>query len=127
VRWAAGAALLSLFTLVCVVGRLTTYFVLIAALLMLCTPSVAAARRQASRNPVDLAFLGVVLAMSIAFVITTDEPSDLSYIFNFVPLLLAIPFRWQLERHEVEDIAEVARLYLQLRAAAAGHSVPLAA
>ncbi|MBK8085819.1 MAG: O-antigen ligase family protein [Devosia sp.] len=113
VRVAGYAAIGLLFALVCAVGRLTTYFVLLAALLALLTPSIRQAQRLASRSPVDTIFLGSVITLAVALLASSDEWRDPLYILNFAPFLIAIPFRWQLERTARPDGALiVARLSL---------------
>lgn len=98
VRWSLWAIVVLLFALPCVIGRNVTHLVLLAGLAVILTPSMLAARRQASRNPVDWVFFGVMLAMAVCFVASAEDARDLSYILNFAPLALAVPFRWQLER-----------------------------
>jgi len=98
VRWALWLVLVLLFALPCVVGRNTTYLILLAGLAAIITPSILGARREATRNPVDMVFAVVFLALAVAFAITAEDARDLSYILNFSPFLLAVPLRWQLER-----------------------------
>lgn len=98
VKLANYAILVLLFTLPCVIGRVDTYLVLIAALLVMLTPSVRAARRQASPDVTDLVFVVTFLALAVSFVVTAEDGRDLLFIFNFAPFLVAIPFRWQLQR-----------------------------
>lgn len=98
VRWALWLIVVMLFALPCVIGRNVTYLVLLAGLVAIITPSVLMARREVSRNPVDLMLVGVFVALAVALAITAEEARDLSYILNFAPLLLAVPLRWQLER-----------------------------
>lgn len=98
VRIALWAILVMLFVLPCVIGRNVTFLILIAGLVAILTPTVLGARRAASRNPVDLVFTGVFVALTIMFAITAEQPRDLSYALNFSPFLLAVPLRWQLER-----------------------------
>lgn len=98
VRWALWLALVLLFALPCVIGRNTTYLIMLAGLAAILTPSIIGARREATRNPVDLVFTGVFVAMAAAFAITAEDAGDLSYALNFSPFLLAVPLRWQLER-----------------------------
>jgi len=103
VRWALWAVLVLLFVLPCVIGRNTTVLILLFGLVAILTPSVLRARRAASRNLVDLVFVGVVLALAVAFAFTAEDAGDLSYILNFSPFLLVVPFRWQLEREARTD------------------------
>lgn len=98
VRWALWLVLALLFALPCVIGRNVTYLVLLGGLAAILTPSVLRARRVAERNPADLVFVAVFAALAAAFAITAEDTGDLVYILNFSPLLLAIPFRWQLQR-----------------------------
>lgn len=105
IRWACLAAIVFLFALPCIVGRLTTYFVLLFAIFALITPSILSAFQARSRNPIDLMFLAGAALPSIAFLFTTNSPDDPMFAFNFAPLLLAIPFRWQLERSARADSA----------------------
>lgn len=105
--WSLRLLLVLLFALPCVIGRNVTYLIMLAGLVAILTPSVLGARRQASRNPVDLMLAGVFVAMAAAFAITAKGASDLSYILNFAPLLLAIPLRWQLEREARLDAAVI--------------------
>src|SRR5689334_13039275 len=92
IRWACLVAIVFLFALPCIVGRLTTYFVLLFAIFALITPTVLTAFQTRSRNPIDLMFLAGAALPSIAFLITANSPDDLMFAFNFAPLLLAIPF-----------------------------------
>ncbi len=105
VRWALWLVLVLLFALPLVIGRNVTFIVLLGGLAVILTPSVLRARRLAGSNPVDATFVAVFLAMAVAFVITAEDASDLAYILNFSPLLLAIPFRWQLQRIARMDAA----------------------
>ena len=105
VRWACLALIVFLFALPCIVGRLTTYFVLLFAIFALITPSILSAFQSRSRNPIDLMFLAGAALPSIAFLFTANSPDDPMFAFNFAPLLLAIPFRWQLERVARADSA----------------------
>lgn len=98
VRWTLWLVLALLFALPCVIGRNVTYLVLLGGLAAILTPSVLRARRLADRNPANLVFVAVFVALAAAFAITAEDASDLAYILNFSPLLLAIPFRWQLQR-----------------------------
>ncbi len=107
VRWTLWAMMVLLFALPCVIGRNVTFIVLLGGLAVLLTPSVLQARRGADRNLVDLVFTAVFAAMAVAFVITAEDASDLPYILNFAPLLLAIPFRWQLQRLARLDAAVI--------------------
>jgi len=103
VRWALWLTTALLFALPCLIGRNVTYLILLAGLVAIITPSVLAARRAVSRNPVDLVFTGVFVALALAFATTARDARDLSYILNFAPLILAVPFRWQLEREARTD------------------------
>lgn len=105
VRWACLAMIVFLFALPCIVGRLTTYFVLLFAIFALITPSVLAAFPSRSRNPIDVMFVTAAALPSIAFLFTAEGPDDLLFAFNFVPLLLAVPLRWQLEHYARADSA----------------------
>lgn len=103
VRWTLWLTLVLLFALPCVIGRNVTFLILLAGLAVILTRSVLVARRLASRNPVDFVFTATVVAMTVAFIVTADDPRDLSYALNFSPFLLAVPFRWQLEREARTD------------------------
>lgn len=103
VRLSMWLVLVLLFALPCIVGRNTPFLILLAGLAAIMTPSVIAARRSASRNAVDLVFAGVVLALAVAFAFTAEDASDLAFVLNFSPFLLAVPFRWQLERQARTD------------------------
>lgn len=105
IRWACLATIVFLFALPCIVGRLTTYFVLLFAIFALITPSILSAFQSRSRNPIDLMFVAAAALPSIAFLFTANSPDDLMFAFNFAPLLLAIPFRWQAERVARADSA----------------------
>lgn len=104
-RWASLAMIVFLFALPCITGRLTTYFVLLFGIFALLSPSVLAAFQLRSRNPIDLLFVIAAALPSIAFLFTSEAPGDLLFAFNFVPLLLALPMRWQLERFARLDSA----------------------
>lgn len=111
IRWACLAMIVFLFALPCIVGRLTTYFVLLFAIFALISPSVLAAFQSRSRNPIDVMFVTAAALPAMAFLFTSEEPNDLLFAFNFVPLLLAVPLRWQLERYAQTDGAVlIARL-----------------
>ena len=99
IRWACLAMIVFLFALPCIVGRLTTYFVLLFAIFALISPSVLAAFQSRSRNPIDVMFVTAAALPAIAFLFTSEDSGDLLFAFNFVPLLLAVPLRWQLEKH----------------------------
>lgn len=103
IRWACFAAIVFLFALPCIAGRLTTYFVLLFAIFALITPSILVAFRDRSQNPIDLMFVAAAALPSLSFVITADSPDDLMFAFNFAPLLVAVPFRWQVERFARAD------------------------
>jgi O-antigen ligase len=105
VRWACLLTIVFLFALPCVAGRLTTYFVLLFVIFALITPTVVSAFQTRSRNPIDLMFFAGAALPSIAFLFTANSPDDPMFAFNFAPLLLAIPFRWQLERAARADSA----------------------
>ena len=105
IRWACLALIVFLFALPCIVGRLTTYFVLLFAIFALISPSVIAAFQSRSRNPIDVMFVTAAALPALAFLFTSEKPSDLLFAFNFVPLLLAVPFRWQLEKFARLDSA----------------------
>lgn len=107
VRWACLATIVFLFALPCIVGRLTTYFVLLFGIFALITPSLLAAFESRVRNPIDLMFVAAAALPSLAFLFTSEEPRDLLFAFNFAPLLLAIPFRWQLARFARADAAMI--------------------
>ncbi|WP_055048209.1 O-antigen ligase family protein [Devosia sp. A16] len=104
-RWACLAMIVFLFALPCVTGRLTTYFVLLFGIFALLSPSVVAAFQARSRNPIDLMFVTAAVLPAIAFLFTSEDPGDLLFAFNFVPLLLALPMRWQLQRFARLDSA----------------------
>lgn len=113
IRWACLAMVVFLFALPCIVGRLTTYFVLLFAIFALITPSVLAAFHSRSRNPIDVMFVTAAVLPAIAFLFTSEEPKDLLFAFNFVPLLLAVPLRWQLEKYaHISSALLIARLSL---------------
>jgi len=103
VRIALWAAVVLLFALPCVIGRNTTYLILLAGLAAILTPTVLQSRRLATRSPVDLVFTGVFVALAVAFAITAEKAHDLSFALNFSPFLLAVPLRWQLEREARMD------------------------
>jgi O-antigen ligase len=105
IRWACLAMMVFLFALPCIVGRLTTYFVLLFAIFALLSPSVIAAFQSRSRNPIDAMFVIAAALPAIAFLFTSEEANDLLFAFNFVPLLLAVPLRWQLEKYARIDSA----------------------
>ena len=105
IRWACVAMIVFLFALPCIAGRLTTYFVLLFAIFSLLSPSVIAAFRSRSRNPIDVMLVTAAALPSIAFLFTAEEPGDLLFAFNFVPLLLAVPMRWQIEKFARLDSA----------------------
>lgn len=105
VRWAVWGVIILLFALPCVIGRNVTYLVLLGGLAVILTPSVLKARQATDGNPADLVFTAVFVAMAAAFAITAEDASDLAYILNFSPLLLAIPFRWQAQREARPDAA----------------------
>lgn len=124
VRWACLAMIVFLFALPCIVGRLTTYFVLLFAIFALLSPSVIAAFKSRSRNPIDVLFATAAALPALAFLFTSEEPGDLLFAFNFVPLLLAVPLRWQLERYaQIDSALLIGRLSL----AGAGIAVAVAA
>lgn len=104
-RWACLTMIVFLFALPCITGRLTTYFVLLFAIFALLSPSVIAAFQSRSHNPIDLLFVTAAALPSIAFLFTSEDPGDLLFAFNFVPLLLALPMRWQLQRFARLDSA----------------------
>lgn len=98
VRLSTLGVVITLFALPCITGRLMTYIVLLLALVAVATPSIRAAFANRSRNPIDVMLLVAAVLPGLAFAVTARQPSDLLYAFNFAPLALAIPFRWQLER-----------------------------
>jgi len=98
IRWACLAMIVFLFALPCIVGRLTTYFVLLFAIFALISPSIIAAFQSRSRNPIDVMFVTAAALPAISFLFTSEDASDLLFAFNFAPLLLAVPFRWQMEK-----------------------------
>ncbi|MBN9360513.1 MULTISPECIES: O-antigen ligase family protein [unclassified Devosia] len=106
-RWACLAMIVFLFALPCITGRLTTYFVLLFGIFALLSPSVIAAFRSRSSNPIDLMFVTAAALPSLAFLFTSEDPGDLLFAFNFVPLLLALPMRWQLQRYARLDSAQL--------------------
>lgn len=113
IRWACLAMIVFLFALPCIVGRLTTYFVLLFAIFALLSPSVMAAFRSRSRNPIDAMFVIAAALPAIAFLFTSEEANDLLFAFNFLPLLLAVPLRWQLEKYaQVDSALLIGRLSL---------------
>lgn len=113
IRWACLAMIVFLFALPCIVGRLTTYFVLLFAIFALISPSVIAAFQSRSRNPIDVMFVTAAALPAIAFLFTSEEPNDLLFAFNFVPLLLAVPLRWQLEKYaQIDSALLIGRLSL---------------
>lgn len=113
IRWACLAMIVFLFALPCIVGRLTTYFVLLFAIFALLSPSVMAAFQSRSRNPIDVMFVTAAALPAIAFLFTSEEPGDLLFAFNFVPLMLAVPMRWQLEKYaQVDSALLIGRLSL---------------
>ncbi|MDF2983180.1 MAG: hypothetical protein K0Q69_2952 [Devosia sp.] len=113
IRWACLAMVVFLFALPCIVGRLTTYFVLLFAIFALLSPSVMAAFRSRSRNPIDAMFVIAAALPAIAFLFTSEEANDLLFAFNFLPLLLAVPLRWQLEKYaQVDSALLIGRLSL---------------
>lgn len=113
IRWACLAMIVFLFALPCIVGRLTTYFVLLFAIFVLLSPSVIAAFQSRSRNPIDAMFIIAAALPAIAFLFTSEEANDLLFAFNFLPLLLAVPLRWQLEKYaQVDSALLIGRLSL---------------
>jgi len=113
IRWACLAMIVFLFALPCIVGRLTTYFVLLFAIFALLSPSVIAAFQSRSRNPIDAMFVIAAALPALAFLFTSEEANDLLFAFNFVPLLLAVPLRWQLEKYaQVDSALLIGRLSL---------------
>ena len=113
IRWACLAMIVFLFALPCIVGRLTTYFVLLFAIFALLSPSVMAAFQSRSRNPIDAMFVIAAALPAIAFLFTSEEANDLLFAFNFLPLLLAVPLRWQLEKYaQVDSALLIGRLSL---------------
>jgi O-antigen ligase len=107
VKFSTLAIVIFLFALPCIAGRLTTYFIFLFAIILIATPSVRTAFALRSRNPIDLMLVVAALLPGFAFMFTAREPYDLVYAFNFAPLLLAIPFRWQLERNRRPDGAAI--------------------
>jgi O-antigen ligase len=113
IRWACLAMIVFLFALPCIVGRLTTYFVLLFAIFALISPSVIAAFQSRNRNPIDVMFVTAAALPAIAFLFSSEEPGDLLFAFNFAPLLLAVPLRWQIEKYaQVDSAVLIARLSL---------------
>jgi O-antigen ligase len=113
IRWACLALIVFLFALPCIVGRLTTYFVLLFAIFALISPSVIAAFHTRSRNPIDMMFVTAAALPALAFLFTSEDANDLLFAFNFLPLVLAVPFRWQLEKHaQVDSALLIGRLSL---------------
>lgn len=113
IRWACLAMIVFLFALPCIVGRLTTYFVLLFAIFALLSPSVIAAFHTRSRNPIDVMFVTAAALPALAFLFTSEEPNDLLFAFNFLPLVLALPLRWQLEKYtQVDSALLIGRLSL---------------
>lgn len=113
IRWACLAMIVFLFALPCIVGRLTTYFVLLFAIFALLSPSVMAAFQSRSRNPIDAMFVIAAALPALAFLFTSEEANDLLFAFNFLPLLLAVPLRWQLEKYaQVDSALLIGRLSL---------------
>ncbi|WP_141728510.1 hypothetical protein, partial [Devosia insulae] len=113
IRWACLAMIVFLFALPCIVGRLTTYFVLLFAIFALISPSVIAAFQSRNRNPIDVMFVTAAALPAIAFLFSSEEPGDLLFAFNFAPLLLAVPLRWQLEKYaQIDSAVLIARLSL---------------
>lgn len=87
----------------CLIGAPAPYLLLVLALLGYLTPSIRSSFRERSRNPVDLMLLLPVLALMLTFAIVAKAPADLLYLFNFLPLLVALPYRWQLESEARHD------------------------
>jgi O-antigen ligase len=113
VRWACLALIVFLFALPCIVGRLTTYFILLFAIFALISPSVVAAFQSRSRNPIDVMFVIAAALPALAFLFTSEEPSELLFAFNFLPLVLAVPLRWQFEKYaQINSGLLIARLSL---------------
>ncbi len=97
----------------CLIGAPAPTLLLVLALLGYLTPSIRRSFRERTRNPIDLMLLLPVLALSLTFAIAARAPADLLYLFNFVPLLMALPYRWQLEGEARHDgLAVLARLAL---------------
>ncbi len=97
-RWVSYALLVVLFALPCVLGRATTYVLLLAAALLIFAPSIRHALRHAPSNPMDWLFGAVFLALGVAFSLSAEQVGDVRFLANFLPLLVAIPLRHQLAR-----------------------------
>jgi O-antigen ligase len=98
VRLGAFGVLIAVFALGCILGRINTYLVMLLVLVVLITPSLGDAFRLRQRNPIDLMLVAAATLPSVSFAIVMREPYDLAYIVNFLPLVVVIPFRWQLDR-----------------------------
>ncbi|MGV3491870.1 MAG: glycosyltransferase family 39 protein [Devosia sp.] len=107
VRYSTLAVVVLLFALACIVGRLTTYFIFILILVAIITPSLRTAFVLRSRNPMDVMLLVAAVLPGLAFAATAKTPQDLLYAINFLPLAVAVPFRWQLERNGRADGATI--------------------
>lgn len=97
--------LVLVFVLPCVIGRIDTYLVLIAALVAILSRSVPTSRRLAPASPIGPVFVGAFLAIALALCVSAEDGYDLLFIFNFSPLLLAVPVRWQFARMARPDAA----------------------
>ena len=96
----------------CLIGAPAPYLLLLLALLGYLTPSIRRSFSERTRNPVDLMLLLPVLAL-LTFAIAAKAPADLRYLLNFLPLLVALPYRWQLEGEARHDgLAVLATLAL---------------
>ena len=108
----AGIAIVA-FAVPCLIGSPTPYLLLILTIVGYASPTLRRSFRERSRNPVDALFLIAVLALAAAFTIDAKAPTELKYIANFLPLLVALPLRWQLEeRPRADGIAVLATLCL---------------
>ncbi len=107
------AALVVLLLLPTVLGRLSTYIVLILALFVVLRPGISARFAARTPNPADGLFGLSFILVSLALLASANEPRDLAYILNFSPFLLMAPLRWELESRPRPDAGLwVARLAL---------------
>lgn len=87
----------------CLIGAPVPYLLFLLVIAGYLTPSIYHSFRQRTHNPVDLMLVLPALAIMLTFAVTADEPRDLLYMANFLPLLLVVPFRWQLESDARRD------------------------
>jgi O-antigen ligase len=107
VQFAAFGVLFAVFVLGCILGRNNTYLMMLLALVVLATPSLRDAFTLRQRNPIDLMLVVAAALPAVSFAIVMREPYDLAYAVNFLPLVVAIPFRWQLDRMARADGAVI--------------------